>query len=920
MDYTAIGDPVNLASRMEGLAEPGTVYVTNDTFKLTEGFFQFKSLGKVSVKGKEQKVEAYQLIEAGDVETRIESSVRKGLNKFVGRKKEIEALKEDFEKAHFGSGQVVGIVGEAGVGKSRVLLEFRGSLPQEECIYLEGHCLHYGESMPYLPLMDILRSYFDIKELEPELLIKKKLQDKITELDENLSIILSPLFDLLSLKVEDEEYIKLKPPQKREKIFEALKDLLIQESQNRTLIIAIEDLHWIDKTTEEFLTYFIGFLANTRILLIVLYRPEHTHQWASKSYYSHISIDQLSTMSSAELVQSILEDGEILPELSELIITRAGGNPLYVEELTYTLLENGSIQKNDHQYVLTMKAFNIEVPDTIQGIIAARMDRLQDELKRTIQVASVIGRDFAYRILYAITGMKEELKSYLVELQGLEFVYEKNLFPELEYIFKHALTQEVAYSSLLFRKRKKLHEQIADAIELLYQDRLEEFYEMLAYHYSKSEESDKALHYLKLSGEKAALRYSNWEAFHFYKEAINVLDKQPHCNERNKKAVELRLLMDHPTRCLGYPGDSLYILEDGERLSKEIGDFESLAKFYSSIGFYHLIRGNPHQGIVYAEKCFREAAKVQDIDLVTQTGFDLCASYTAIGDYIKIAEVAKQATDLLEKTKRESEFFGGPYNLNLYSAFLMYSGLAMTAIGNTAQGDQLCKQGLGFALEINNRRSIGWAELIYCTVLNLKGDGGSAMEHSQNAIRYIEETQTVFLLGIAWVFLGWSYYFLGDLDTARKYVEKGIRIQQESGLSIMMSQHFYFLGTIALDSGDIDSARSCAEEAINIAQNDNEKLREGDSRILWGRVVGKTERSDWAKAEESILQGIQIIEELNLILLRSRGYFFLGELYADAGQDKKAIKTLKEAEAAFQEMGMDYWLHRTQEVLVRVEG
>jgi tetratricopeptide (TPR) repeat protein len=244
----------------------------------------------------------------------------------------------------------------------------------------------------------------------------------------------------------------------------------------------------------------------------------------------------------------------------------------------------------------------------------------------------------------------------------------------------------------------------------------------------------------------------------------------------------------------------------------------------------------------------------------------------------------------------------------------------MTGIGNTDQGDELCKKGLGFAVEINNRRSIGWAELIYGTVLNLKGDGGSALKHSQNAIRYVEETQTVFILGIAWVFLGWSYYFLGDLDTARKYVEKGIRIQQESGISIMMSQHFYFLGTIALDSGDLDSARSCAEEAINIAQNDNEKLREGDSRILLGRIVGKTERSDWAKAEESILQGIQIIEELNLILLRSRGYFFLGELYADAGQDKKAIKTLKEAEAAFQEMGMDYWLHRTQEVLVRVEG
>ena len=281
--------------------------------------------------------------------------------------------------------------------------------------------------------------------------------------------------------------------------------------------------------------------------------------------------------------------------------------------------------------------------------------------------------------------------------------------------------------------------------------------------------------------------------------------------------------------------------------------------------------------------------------------------------------MAKQAIDLLEKTHRESEFFGGPFDLNLYSAFLMYYGQAMTVIGNTDQGDELCKQGLDFAVEINNRRSIAFAELIYGTVFNFKGDGGSALEHSQSSIRYIEETQTAMLLGIAWVFLGWTYYFLGDLDTARNYVEKGIRIQQESGLSIMMSQHYYFLGTIALDSGDIDSARSCAEEAINMAKNHNEKLREGDSRILLGRVMSKTDRSDWVKAEESMLQGIQIIEELNLKLLRSRGYFFLGEFYVDTGQREKAIKTLKEAEVAFQDMGMGYWLRRTREVLKRVE-
>ncbi|GAF97542.1 unnamed protein product, partial [marine sediment metagenome] len=278
----------------------------------------------------------------------------------------IAALKEAFEKAESGSGQVVGILGEAGVGKSRLLLELRGALPKGEHAYLEGECLHYGGLMAYLPLLDILRTYFDIKEGEREFVVKKKMSDQIAQLDDKLEGILPPLHDILSLKVEDLEYLMLEPQHKRDRIFEAIRDLLIRESQNRPLILAVENLQWIDRTSEEFLTYLIGWLANAPILLIILYRPEYTHQWASKSYYSQIRVDQLSTTTSAELVQSILEEGEAVPELRELILNRAAGNPLFMEEFTHTLVENGSIQKKDHQYVLSIKASDIQVPDTIQ--------------------------------------------------------------------------------------------------------------------------------------------------------------------------------------------------------------------------------------------------------------------------------------------------------------------------------------------------------------------------------------------------------------------------------------------------------------------------------------------------------------------------------------------------------------------------
>jgi class 3 adenylate cyclase/tetratricopeptide (TPR) repeat protein len=508
MDYTAVGDTTNLASRLESMASPDSILVSQDTFRLVRDFFEFETLGPVEVKGKEEPQEAFKLLKSSGVETRIGAAVAKGLTRFVGRKNSMAALKEAYDWVLSGSGQVVAVVGEAGVGKSRLLLESRSQLLQGEYIYLEGRCLHFGGSMSYLPFLDVLRSYFEIEDGDREGGIKKKMAEKLAALDRNLGRALPPLMELLSLKVEDEDFLKLGPQQRREKTFEAIRDVLIRVSQERPLILAVEDVHWIDKTSEELLDYLIGWLASARILIVLPYRPEYTHQWGSKSYYRKIGLNQLTTESSAELVQAILEEGEVSSEIRELILNRTSGNPLYLEELTHSLLENGSIQKKEHQFVFSGTASAIQIPDTIQGIIAARMDRLEDNLKRTMQVASVIGRDFAFRILQTITGLREELKANLLNLQGLEFIYEKNLFPELEYIFKHALTQEVAYNSLLQKRRKEIHEKIGKAIEEIYAERMEEFYEMLAYHFDQGEVWGRAVEYGVKAGAKARHAYN----------------------------------------------------------------------------------------------------------------------------------------------------------------------------------------------------------------------------------------------------------------------------------------------------------------------------------------------------------------------------------------------------------------------------
>jgi len=375
-------------------------------------------------------------------------------------------------------------------------------------------------------------------------------------------------------------YMLLEPAVKKIRTFEAIRDLLVRLSETQPLVLAVEDLHWIDKTSEEFLGYLIDWLPNTHILLILLYRPEYTHPWGSKSHYSKIGVDQLSTRSSAELVKVILEGGDVVPKLRELILGRAGGNPLFVEELTQSLLENGSIERKEHEYILSRRASEIEVPDTLQGIIAARIGRVEESLKRIMQVASVIGREFAFRILQTIMGMRQELKSQLLNLQGLEFISEKQLFPELEYIFKHAFIQEVAYKSLLHKRRKELHERIGRAIEEIYPERIEEYYELLAYHYGHSANTDKAVEYLDRANQKAIKLNALEDAMAYFDEAMKLLDTMPETDENRRRRISL-LLNQHVVFLLlfKYP-DYHDLLTQYEPMAIKLDDPGLLGAFY----------------------------------------------------------------------------------------------------------------------------------------------------------------------------------------------------------------------------------------------------------------------------------------------------------------------------------------------------
>jgi class 3 adenylate cyclase/tetratricopeptide (TPR) repeat protein/ribosomal protein L40E len=917
MDYTAVGDTTNLASRMESMAGSGSIFVSKYTHRLARDFFEFKFLGNIDVKGKKEPQDIFELFGVGEVDTRIGASVAKGLTQFVGRKNSMVALMDAYDKTRSGSGQVVGVVGDAGVGKSRLMLEFRNQLSQGEFAYFEGQCLHFGGSMSYLPILDIIRSYFEIKEGDQEFLIKKNMEGKIVQLDEKLHDVLPPFHELLSLDVEDAAYKKLEPMQKREKTFEAIRDLLVYGSQNRPIILVVEDLHWIDKTSEEFLDYLIGWLAGARILLILLYRPEYTHHWGSKSYYNRIGLDQLTPKSSAELIRSILQDGEAVPELRELILDRAAGNPLFMEEFTHTLLENGSIRCKDRKCVLIKNASEIQVPDTIEGIIAARMDRLEDDIKRTMQVASVIGRDFAFRILETITEMRQGLKSYLLNLQGLEFIYEKNLFPELEYVFKHALTQEVAYNSLLQQRRKEIHEKIGRAIEELYPERLEEFYEMLAYHYSKSENSERTYQYLKVSGQKAMRNNSAWEALNYYRQALSVLDRMPEDTKQKNKKLEVLYLSISPLIALGFPENSLSILEQGEQLARELDDQHRLFRFHTNIGFFYCTIGNYPDARPYIEQAFDAAEKLHDVDLMGAVAPDLFAVYMPLAEHAKLVDVVGHIIDVLEKNQKIEAFFGGP--CNVYAVLLSLCGFSLAWTGNFNKALSHCEKGLKAAAGIDDIPTLGMCENSMGGALGHKGDLKEAKEYLELAIMHNEKVQYTPTLPYSHSWFGLVCALAGDPQTGRKHVEKGLKICSDAEYNWMKSHQYFCLGVCHAESGEYDVARHAFEKGLEICRENHEKITEGSLLIWLGRVLGKSQLPENAEAHNSILRGIRVSEELSHRPDLAIGNFFLGEFYADRGEKEEAVEYLKKALKLFNEMEMQYWPDEVQKVISRLQ-
>ncbi|MFQ5859545.1 MAG: AAA family ATPase, partial [Anaerolineae bacterium] len=708
MDYTAVGQTTHLAARMEQLAIPGSIRLTAETLRLAEGYVEVKPLGPIPVKGLLEPVEVYEAKGGGSVRTRLQAAAMRGFSRFVGRDAEVEQLRHALQQARDGRGQVVAVVGEPGVGKSRLFYEFTHSHRTKDWLILESRSASYGKATPYLPVIDLMKSYFQIETRDDARKIREKVSGKLVTLDQALMPMLLAVLTLLDVPVEDAQWLALDPLQRRQRTLDAVKRLLLRESQVQPVCLVFEDLHWIDSETQALLDSLIESLPTARLLLLVNYRPEYQHGWGSKTYYIQLRIDPLTAESAEELLQDLLGADARLQPLRQLLIGRTEGNPFFLEESVRTLVEMKALVGERGAYRLARSIESIQVPPTVQAVLAARIDRLPPEDKRLLQSASVIGENVPFTLLQAIVEMpEEEIRRGLSRLQADEFLYETSLFPDLEYTFKHGLTYQVAYNSLLVERRRTLHGKVLEAIEGLYGERLAEQVDRLAHHAFRGEVWAKAAGYLHQAGTKTVARSAYREALVHFEQALAALGHLPESRETIEQAIAIRI--DLGPALIAARGYSAPEVEEtytqARELCRRLGETPQLFPVLWGLSRLFNFRGELQIARELGEQLLSLAQHVQDAALLLEAHHTLWAISFDLGELASAQAHSEQGFTLYDPQQHgQLAFLYGGHDPGVCSR--THAARALWLLGYPDQALQRSRDALTLARDLSHPFSL----------------------------------------------------------------------------------------------------------------------------------------------------------------------------------------------------------------------
>jgi len=895
MDYTAIGDTTHVAARLEGLAQPGTILVSDATHRLVHGYIRSESKGTVQVKGREAPISVRKVTGRRRTRSRLELSAERGLTEFIGRRRELGILHDCLARAKAGKGQVVTISGEAGAGKSRLLHEFRKSLEGDAVTWLEGPCEPYAQSMPYSSVLQILRADFHIEEGDNSLQIQQKLRHGMALLDPSLESGLPYLCELFNIPSEDASLKHLDPQIRRRRTFDALNALTIAGSQRRPFIAVIEDMHWIDSVSEDYYAHLADSIAGIPLLLVTAHRPGYSVRWGDKTYYTHIPLDLLSEREAEAMTATLLGSRCLPSALFRIIWDKAEGNPLFVEEITLSLLERGILRRGPD--VQWPEDTSVDVPPTVQDIVRARIDRLEATVKRTLQNAAVIGREFALRLLSSICEAPIDVDASLDTLKRLELIHESRVVPEREFMFKHAIIQDVAYEGMLVQQRKLIHGEIGRVIEELHADSLEEHAPLLAHHYSRSEHLDRAFEYAVKAGDRAVRLHANVQARAFYEQALMIARRLPPSSAtavQSEMQAILRLAAVSATR--QDIDRDLSNLAQAQAKAQESGDERMQARLLYWFGRHHYVLGNPETALSRA---------TQSLQIADRIGEDAIAALPVnlMGRIHAFRAEFRTAGELLERSVRQMRLLDNKREESTAA------GLAGWVLGEQGEFDRArtyADDGIRLAQEIHDPFAESAAFLYRGLIGIASGNLPQAEADFATARRVAERVEDRLRVYLAVWLQGQAYSMAGNHRLGRVLLEESLARAGQIGTKFFLAGPKAALANCLVAAGEIRAARALCQEALEIARETGDRFFGALANRALGLALAEPSPADCEGAERAIQEAIRVQKEIRAAPELARSYVSYSRLLHRLGRPDDAAPYAGEAFRIFRQLGMTW--------------
>jgi len=907
MDYTAQGQTTHLAARMEQLATPGTILITPQTLALAEGFVHVTSIGPIGVKGLPTPMEVVELTSASLVRSRLQAAAARGLTRFVGRDAEIELLRQALERAEGGHGQVISVVGEPGVGKSRLVWEFTHSQRTRHWLVLAGASVSYGKATTYFPVTEVLKSYLQIEPRDEARKIREKLAGKVLSLDRALEPTLPVLLSLLDVSVNDPEWARLDPPQRRQQTLDAFKRLVLRESQVQPVALLFEDLHWVDSETQAVLDRLVESLPAARVLLLVVYRPEYQHGWGTKPYYTQLRLESLEHGSAKQLLDTLLGDDPGLLALKQLLTERTEGNPFFLEETVRALIDSEVLAGDRGAYRLAKDVKRIQVAPTIQAVLAARIDRLPAMPKRLLQCAAVVGKDVPFALLEAIAELSEaDLHGGLAELQTAEFLHQTGIFPDLEYTFKHTLTHEVAYASILRLRRRDLHARIVEVMERLYPDPTPHA-EQLAHHASAGEEWKKAVLYFRQAGAKALARSAYRHAASHFEQALAALQHLQETLEVLEQAIDLRFDLRNSLHPVGELQSALAYLRDAGRFAHTLNDQRRLGwvSVYMSAHLWQI--GETVEALACAERTNGIAERLTDLALQVAGNFYIGQACFILGDYQRAETVLRKNMQLLQG-EHSYELLG----LAGFPAVLSGSYLAwlLAERGDFVNAIRYGQDAVGVAQAVDHRYSLILASWRLACVYNVKGQLSDAVDLFERALALCHDSGLTLLSPYMTWSLGAAYTLTGRITDGLSLLRQAVEVLETSGLGAFHALAISRLAEECVMAGQCEEASVYGRRALSLTRVRGERAFEAYALRALGDIEAYSRHPQAETAESYYGQAVALARDLGMRPLVVHCHLGLGKLYRRTGRREQAQEHLTTAATMYREMGMTYWLEQ----------